>query len=139
MAYTPKRFYTGQPGTSVGALYTAPAATTSIVQCINICNTTSNPATITLHIVPSGGTAGTTNMYQNAVTIRGNDTLEINKPTYLNTGDSISALQGTASALTVNISISRTSPSTKNPDSLAATEEKSPLPRPFKKRPKLAS
>lgn len=101
--YTPKKLYTGQPGTSATTLYTAPASTTTIVKNIIVCNTTSNAATLTLSLVASGGSAGTTNRIMSALEVTGNNTVAFDLSGVLATGDFISALQGTSSALTLHI------------------------------------
>jgi hypothetical protein len=102
--YTPKKLYTGQPGTTATTLYTAPASTTTIIKNIIICNTTATDATLTLSLVPSGGSAGTTNRIMSALVIKANDTVAMDLSGLLSTGDFISALQGTSAALTVHIS-----------------------------------
>lgn len=101
--YTPKKLYTGQPGTSATTLYTAPASTTTIVKNIIVCNTTSSAATLTLSLVASGGSAGATNRIMSALEVTGNNTVAFDLSGVLATGDFISALQGTSSALTLHI------------------------------------
>lgn len=101
--YTPKKFYTGQPGTTATTLYTAPASTTSIIKNIIICNTTANAATLTVSLVPSGGSAAASNRIMSTLNINANDTVAMDLSGVLATGDFISALQGTSTALTVHI------------------------------------
>lgn len=103
-AYNPKKMYVGQPGTTNTTLYTVPANTQGIIKYIKICNTTTNDATITLSLVPSGGSAGSTNRLINADTLRANETKAIDTGEVLNAGDFISALQGTSGAITLHIS-----------------------------------
>lgn len=102
--YTPKKLYTGQPGTSATTLYTAPASTTTIVKNIIVCNTTSSAATLTLSLVASGGSAGATNRIMSSLNILPNDTVLFELSGVLSTGDFISALQGTSGSLTLHIS-----------------------------------
>lgn len=111
MAGTPnqKRFYFGQPGTSATTLYTAPANTTAnpspgstaIVKGIWVANTTGTAATITIGI---NGTAAA-NQIVPGVTVNPNDVkiLEGINGIQLNASDTLQALQGTASAITVTI------------------------------------
>lgn len=101
--YTPKKLYTGQPGTAATTLYTAPASTTSLIKNIIICNTTSSAATLTLSLVPSGGSAGVTNRIMSSLNISANDTVAMDLSGVLSTGDFISALQGTSGSLTLHI------------------------------------
>jgi hypothetical protein len=108
-----RQMYQGQPGTTVSTLYTAPANNTNVtapsstayIKEIIIANTTATAATITLHVVPSGGTVGLGTQTIPTVTIGGNDSKIL---TGLNTaippGGTIQGLQGTASAVTVTIS-----------------------------------
>lgn len=101
--YTPKRMYTGQPGTSDTLLYTAPAGG-SIIKEIALTNTTGTAATITLGF-PSGasGVDAAENFLQ-AYSVAGNDTKTFPLSQVLANGETIRALQGTSSALTVHIS-----------------------------------
>ena len=101
--FTPKKLYTGQPGTTATTLYTAPSSTTSLIKNIIICNTTSAAATVTLSLVPSGGSAAVTNRIMSALNISANDTVAMDLSGVLSTGDFISALQGTSGALTLHI------------------------------------
>lgn len=101
--YTPKKFYTGQPGTSAGTLYTAPASTTAIIKNILICNTTGSAATVTLNFVASGGSAAASNQIMSSLEVAGNNTVAFDLSGVLSTGDFISALQGTSSAITLHI------------------------------------
>lgn len=104
MANTPKRLYQGQPGTAETTLYTVPASVSTIIKEIILCNTTSTAATISISAVPSGGTAGVANRIIAGFSVAANDTKTVPLSTVLNTGDFLSALQGTASAITVTTS-----------------------------------
>ena len=62
MAYTPTVLYpSGTPADTGTTLYTVPAATSAIVKNIVMTNTTGNEAVVHLHVVPSGGSAQTSN------------------------------------------------------------------------------
>lgn len=104
MPNKPKRIYTNQPGTTLSTFYTVPAATQAIVKNLLLCNTTGTDATITLHFVPSGGSAGTTNKVISTYTVKANDTVIIDLSGVLEAGDTIQGLQGTANAITAYIS-----------------------------------
>lgn len=104
MPNTPKRIYIGQPGTAIGTLYTVPASTNTIIKNIMLCNTTAIDATLTIHFVPSAGTAGVTNKVISTYTVKANDTVVIDLSAVLSAGDTVQALQGTASAITTYLS-----------------------------------
>lgn len=103
MAYTPKKLYTGQPNTTATTVYTAPASTTTIVKNIVICNTSASDATITVHFVPSAGSASASNRIISSLSVTANNTVIIECSGVLATGDFISAQQGTSSAITLHI------------------------------------
>lgn len=91
-----------QPGTGNAVIYTVPAATTVVVRNIHICNTTANNATISLAIDASAATAA--NCWLSALSIPGNSSYDWSGFLHLDAADTLQALQGTASALTVTIS-----------------------------------
>lgn len=97
-----------QPGTTATTIYTAPANTTAnpspnataIIKSIWLANTTASTATITLGI---NGTAAATLIIP-AVSVPANDVKIISQETLeLNASDTLQALQGTASAITVTV------------------------------------
>jgi fructose-specific phosphotransferase system component IIB len=98
-----KKLYWGTPGTTEATLYTVPASTSTFVKEIWLCNTTSAAATFSLSIVNSGGTAGTSNRIIAAKSIPANDIVVIACQEHMDTGDFISGLQGTSSAINVRI------------------------------------
>lgn len=109
MAYVPKRLYTGAPGTTITTLYTVPAATKVIVKQIIITNTTATNATISLYLVPNNagavGTAAVGNAIATAQIIPANSSVHLDLAQVLDAAnDTVQALQGTASALTLVIS-----------------------------------
>lgn len=104
MAAIPKRLYIGQPSTSLGTLYTVPANTKTIVKQIILSNTTGTDATVTLHFVPNGQTAGNENKIFSTLTVTANNTGIFDLSAVLEAGDTIQAVQGTANAITIHIS-----------------------------------
>lgn len=96
--------YQGQPGTSSATVYTVPASTNVKLESMILCNTTSTAATITMSVVPSGGTAGVTNRIMSGQPVAANSMVPFDIHAYMVTGDFIAALQGTSSAITVTIS-----------------------------------
>jgi hypothetical protein len=96
LANTALKLYAGTPSTSSATLFTSPTSTKTIVKCIVIGNTTSTVATITL------GFAGTNLI--TAYSVDPNDTVTIDLSLVLEASETITGLQGTASALNVHIS-----------------------------------
>lgn len=91
-----------QPGTTNSIIYTVPVSTNVVVRNIHICNTTANNATISLAIDASAATAA--NCWLSGLSIPGNSSYDWSGFLHLDASDTIQALQGTASALTVTIS-----------------------------------
>lgn len=104
MAYTPKQAYTGQPGTGDTLLATVPGSKSWIVKQITVTNTTASTATITLGL-PAAAALAAANHLLSAVPIAANSVTVIDLTQVLATGETIRALQGTASALTVHIGV----------------------------------
>jgi len=106
MLTKPKVIYRGQPGAVEAKIYTVPEGNGNpiLVKEIIITNTTAVAATITLSVVPAGGTAGVTNRIKVAEEIAASksETIEVEIPMQI--GDFISAVQGTAGSLTLTIS-----------------------------------
>lgn len=102
MADVAKKMYEGQPGTSDTSLYTAPA-TGAVVRGIHIANTTSVEAIITLGLNAGAGLASAEH-FLSAYPVPPNGTYDWSGFAVLDASETIRALQGTASALTVTIS-----------------------------------
>lgn len=101
MADTLKRQYLGQPGTTNGTLYTAPAAG-AVVRTIHIVNTTSSSATVSIGINGSPNTAA--NAIYSGFAIPASGIHVWNGTLVLGNGDTLQGFQGTSAALTVTIS-----------------------------------
>lgn len=91
-----------QPAATNAVLYTVPALTSVVVRNIHICNTTAAAATISLAINGTAATAA--NCWMSALSIPANSVFDWSGFLHLSTTDTLQALQGTASALTVIIS-----------------------------------
>ena len=90
-------------GTSIGALYTSTGTTATT--CIFVCNTDSSAVTLSLYVVPSGGTPGNGNIILKDLSIPAGDTYFMNtEKVVLDNGDTIQGLAGTGSVLTSTIS-----------------------------------
>lgn len=78
----------------------------TMIDSFKVTNTTGTPATFSANLVPSGGTAGDDNLFIDAVSIDAGETYhcpELVGQT-LGSGDFISTLAGTATALTMRAS-----------------------------------
>lgn len=89
-----------QPGTVTGVLLTVPANKRYTIKQILLCNTTAAIATVTIGI---GGTAAASRIVS-AKSVAPNETLALNLTLPLEAAETLDALQGTASAITVTVS-----------------------------------
>lgn len=84
-------------------LYTSPASTTTRIDKLTVTNVTGSVATISINMIPSGGTVGASNLSTQAQAIGAGSTW--NSPNeyghYLNPGDALSVLASAPSALTI--------------------------------------
>jgi ATP-dependent protease ClpP protease subunit len=104
MPYTPARLYIGQPGTSNTTLYTVPSGKKAIIKQILLANTSASSVTITIYLVPSGGTAGAGNMIVSDITVNAKTVVTIDMAQVMNAGDFLVGVQSTSGAITVTIS-----------------------------------
>ena len=104
MADTLARLYFGQPSTSNGTLYTAPAGSgaVAVVRTIHAANTTANTATLTLALNGTAATAA--NQILGTFSVPAYGLLVENLNLVLNASDTIQGLQGTSGAITLVIS-----------------------------------
>lgn len=99
---TNKKLAQGAITTGVTTAYTVPTGYKTTIFDINISNTTTGALTATLYLVPSGGSAGTTNMLIPGVSLAANSLLQWTGEQNLDAGDTIQVI-GSASGLTMNI------------------------------------
>ena len=69
MSVTPKTITAAQVAATATTYYTAPANTRSIIKKLTFTNTTAGALTVTVYLVPSGGTASATNTLVSAQSI----------------------------------------------------------------------
>ncbi len=81
--------------------YTVPAATTTILQGIDICNVDNVARTVRVHLVPSGGVAGTDNAIMYDLNVPVGSTISWTGPQVLSTGDFIRVV-GSSTGLTLH-------------------------------------
>jgi len=87
------------------SVYTA-TKVTAILDKVTATNVSGSAATITCHVVASGGTAGSTNAVVNGKTLQANETYGFPELVgqVLNQGDFLSVLAGTGAALNFRVS-----------------------------------
>jgi hypothetical protein len=103
--YTTKQLaaVTGLTATAA-TLYTVPASTTTTVKTILLSNYTATDRSVTLHLVPSGGTVAAGNKILGEVNVPANTTTTVDTAIIMPTGAFLSGLASTTSAINVHIS-----------------------------------
>lgn len=107
MATTPKALFNPlQAGTGEATQYTTPAGTRTIIDKFTGTNTTGAAATLTVKLVPNAGAPGASNTISSAKTLAAGETYTFPELVghVLNTGDYISTLASTATAITIRAS-----------------------------------
>lgn len=101
---TPTKLGQGSIGVALTTRYTVPASTRTLVKDITICNTSTTAATsISVYLVPSGGTAGATNILISNATIPPNGLFQWTGVAVMNAADFIQDI-ASATGCTINIS-----------------------------------
>jgi hypothetical protein len=85
-------------------IYTVPGATQDVIKDIDVTNTTAAAATVSINLVPSGGSAATANLLAGTWSIPANSTVHWTGTQVLNAGDFISVISGTANACNIMVS-----------------------------------
>lgn len=107
MAVTNKPLIEGtQLTTSVATYYSAPENTSAIIKKLTITNTSGSAVTVTLYLVPSGGTASAANEITSAIPVSAGKAYEAYEMEghALAPDDSIQALAGAATSLNIRCS-----------------------------------
>lgn len=108
MANTPVRFQEGVVlATSDATIYTSPANTVSIIKQMSLTNFGAAAVTVTIHLVPSGGSAATSNVLCNGVVISaGGQAIVIYGAInhVLQAGDAVVAKSDTATSVNIIVS-----------------------------------
>ncbi len=103
MAMTQTKLHApSQLGTSAATLYTVPGSTTTIVKQIALCNTAAAARTVTIYLVPSGGSSGVANAILYEVPVDAKSTTFVNLSAVMATGDFIQGLASVASSVTIH-------------------------------------
>lgn len=89
------------PLTTEAAQYTVPASTSVKVATATICNVTGSAVTVSMSLVPTGGSLDGTHRVLNSYSLPANDTLELSmlKGAMLGPADFIGGVASTASAV----------------------------------------
>lgn len=105
LTYTPKRLAQAAPaGTAETTIYTVPGAQLAIVKQIMVANVLPGSITVTVSIVPVGGTAGAGNRIAPSVAIPGKSVLTFDLSEVMATGDFISVSSSAGGAATFTVS-----------------------------------
>lgn len=107
MPVTPKRLATpAQLTTSAFSYYLVPGNTRTTIKKLTFSNSTSAARLVTVYLVPSGGTAGVTNMLCITKTVGAYDTWDCDKASghTLEAGSTLQCLADAATAITIHAS-----------------------------------
>ena len=104
MKITPNAITGAQLTAAAATYYTAPANTKSIIKKLTFTNSTGTARTVTVYLVPYGGTAGVTNILISARAVAPGETYDCSEAMgqELATGGFLQALSDAAAAVTVN-------------------------------------
>jgi len=89
--------------TGVTILYTVPASTRTMLKEFSIANTTGASINVRVFLVPSAGTAGTSNAFLYDVAVPANNSLQYNGVQVMNAGETIQ-IQAASAGLTITAS-----------------------------------
>ena len=105
--YTPKRLVDPFQVTtsSSSAVYTVSVSgSTTVIKEVLVTNPTATPATISVFMVPSGGSAGNSTAVIPGITVAGNSILRVPMSAVMNYNDAIRASASAGSTLTLTVS-----------------------------------
>jgi hypothetical protein len=83
--------------------YIVPPGSSTLIDGIQVANNTGTNATIKINIIPAAGDVGASNVLQPVTTIAAGTRQTLLAGTWMNAGDKISTIAGTASALVIHI------------------------------------
>ena len=107
MSVTPKTITAALIAAAAATYYTAPANTRALIKKLTFTNTTAGALTVTVHLLPSGGTASATNMLVSARNIGAGETYECFEAQgqVLQAGGLIQALASAATSISIQGSV----------------------------------
>lgn len=88
---------------SNATVYTVPASTTAFLKCFDVCNTTAGDLTVNVHIVASGGSAGTTNALYYTYTVTAHTTFHWTGAQVMTAG-MLLVVKGSSTGMTITAS-----------------------------------
>jgi hypothetical protein len=97
---TPAKLGQAAITTGVTTLYTVPSSTRTLLKEFSIANTTASAINVRVFLVPSAGSAGTSNAFLYDVSVPANNALQYNGIEVLNAGDTIQ-IQAASTGLTI--------------------------------------
>lgn len=101
---TPTKLGQGSIGVALTTRYTVPALTRTLVKDITICNTSTTVAiNVSVYLIPSGGTAGITNILFSNLTIQPSSMFQWQGVQIMNAADFVQDI-ASATGCTINIS-----------------------------------
>ncbi|MEY4345873.1 MAG: hypothetical protein RL032_1705 [Pseudomonadota bacterium] len=113
MQRLPKRLVDGsQLTTSAATYYTAPSNTLTTISACTLTNTTAGAVTATVYLVPSGGSATTSNVILSARTLAAGESFNVGSAIgqTLAAGGTLQALAGSATSIALVASGYETNP-----------------------------
>lgn len=90
-----------QLGTSASTIYTAGVGVKALLKELVVSNISASAASFSMHVVPSGGTASSSNLMVPALSISPNSFLTIDFNEVLNAGDTLQAFASAATTINV--------------------------------------
>jgi hypothetical protein len=100
---TPTKLGQAAITTGVTTLYTVPASTRTFLKEFSIANTTAAAINVRVFLVPSAGSAGTSNAFIYDIAVPANNALQYDGVQIMNAGDTIQ-IQAAAVGLTITAS-----------------------------------
>lgn len=97
------RFFQAALVTAATTQYTTPASRQDVIKDMEFANTSAAAITLTVNVVPTGGSASTANQILSAVSIPGNQTLHWTGTIVMNAGDFVSTATS-ATGITATVS-----------------------------------
>lgn len=92
-----------QLATTSSTLYTSPALTTTRIDDVTVCNTSTTAKTVTVYVVESGGSVGNATTVVKTKTVGASETITLSDLTgfVLETGDTLRALASAATSVSI--------------------------------------
>lgn len=103
MAITPRRMVSGSQLTTSAATYYTATNVKAQIQALTLTNTSAGAVTVTVYLVPDGGTAGDSNTVLDTKSINAGESYKVIEAIgqWLEAGGTIQALASSATAITL--------------------------------------